>query len=144
MTKLIYWVIKENLDKEKDIPCWWSRSLNTMETAVLCKVTERVQANSQRPNRCCFCLAALESDELILKFVQKCKGPRITSHAKEENQGENSCSAKYQDLLQSYSNQGPKALAERETDRPLEDERVHNADYWALHDPGEKQQHRQS
>lgn len=65
----------------------------------------------QNPKRC-YCFVLLESDEQILKFIGKCKGP---NHVKEEKQSGESCSIKYQDLLQIDSNQDSVAMAEGRT-----------------------------
>ena len=78
---------------------------------------------NQKSNRC-FCFALLKIDELILEFIWKCKGPRLTSHVKEERQGENSFSIKYKDLPQIYSNQDAVVLIAGETNGPLGKETV--------------------
>ena len=70
---------------------------------------------NQKSNRCYFCFALLETDELILEFIWKCKGPRLTSYVKEERQGENSFSIKYKDLLQIYGSQDGVVLVAGET-----------------------------
>ena len=50
------------------------------------QIDVQIQCKSnQKPNRYCFCFVVLESDELILKFIWKCKGPRKTSMSKNEN-----------------------------------------------------------
>ena len=69
--------MKEDLRKWRDIACLQIGSLNIIKTAILPKLTYKFTVIHIKVPACCFFSPKI--DKLILRFISKCKGLRITS-----------------------------------------------------------------